>query len=146
VGCREIEMFPEVNRVTGQIQQFDWRRARAKLLERDPGPRTCRTGAPTSTGTDSRPPRSHSSSSCGSGRTPWPVDQARWAKAWESKISATPGTGWLKAELRRAVSEDELVMYYQPKVDLLSGDVLGVEARLSAGGSRTRSATCDHRG
>jgi len=31
-------MFPQVNRVTGQIRQFDWRRAHAKLLERALGP------------------------------------------------------------------------------------------------------------
>ena len=34
----------------------------------------------------------------------------------------------LMAELRRAVGEDELVMHYQPTVDLLTADVLGVEA------------------
>jgi len=34
----------------------------------------------------------------------------------------------LLAELRQAVSQDELVMHYQPAVDLLTGDVLGVEA------------------
>jgi hypothetical protein len=90
-------MFPEVNRVTGQIRQCDWRRARAKLLEQDPGPRTCRTGGADLDWHWQSAPRSHSSSSCRSDRTPWPVDQARWAKAWESKISATPGTGWLKS-------------------------------------------------
>ncbi len=34
----------------------------------------------------------------------------------------------LLAELRGAVSQNELVMHYQPAVDLLSGDVFGVEA------------------
>ena len=34
----------------------------------------------------------------------------------------------LLSELRRAVTDDELVMYYQPSVDLLGSAVLGVEA------------------
>jgi diguanylate cyclase len=34
----------------------------------------------------------------------------------------------LLAELRRALSSDEIVLYYQPKVDMRSGQICGVEA------------------
>ncbi|MCB1753550.1 MAG: EAL domain-containing protein [Gammaproteobacteria bacterium] len=34
----------------------------------------------------------------------------------------------LEAELHRAKDQDELIVYYQPKVDLRSGDILGMEA------------------
>ncbi len=34
----------------------------------------------------------------------------------------------LRADLRRAIDEDEFVMYYQPKIDLSTGKVVGAEA------------------
>lgn len=34
----------------------------------------------------------------------------------------------LKSELRQAIEQDELVLYYQPKIDHITGSVMGVEA------------------
>ncbi len=34
----------------------------------------------------------------------------------------------LKSELRHAIEQDELVLYYQPKIDHITGSVMGVEA------------------
>ena len=42
--------------------------------------------------------------------------------------ASDPGRLALIGELRRAISDDELVLHYQPKVDLESGVVKGVEA------------------
>ena len=46
-------------------------------------------------------------------------------------------SGRAVGELRRALADGEIVVYFQPKVDLRSGDVTGAEA--SCAGS-TRSA------
>ena len=40
----------------------------------------------------------------------------------------SPGRLALVAELRRAIDQEELVLYYQPKAELKSGHVVGVEA------------------
>ena len=43
-------------------------------------------------------------------------------------------TAWqrlkLESELRRAISQNEFVLYYQPKIDLASGGIIGMEALL----------------
>jgi diguanylate cyclase len=40
----------------------------------------------------------------------------------------TPGRLSLVSELRRAIDQDELILHYQPKVDIRTGQVVGVEA------------------
>jgi diguanylate cyclase (GGDEF)-like protein len=42
----------------------------------------------------------------------------------------SPGRLALVAELRKAIEDDELVLYYQPKVDVALGQVVGLEALL----------------
>ncbi len=49
-------------------------------------------------------------------------DKQMNASAWQ-KIN-------LETELRHAVEREEFLLYYQPKIDLLSGEVVGVEALL----------------
>ena len=45
----------------------------------------------------------------------------------------------LVSELRRAIDERELVLYYQPKIELPDGRVRGVEALVRWAASRARA-------
>jgi EAL domain-containing protein (putative c-di-GMP-specific phosphodiesterase class I) len=50
-----------------------------------------------------------------------PVELRKPPKSGQSRLC-------MLGELDRAIEQDELVLHYQPKVDLLTGDVIGVEA------------------
>jgi diguanylate cyclase (GGDEF)-like protein/PAS domain S-box-containing protein len=51
------------------------------------------------------------------------------AAVYESRLHAAAlDRLQLRADLQRALRRDELVLYYQPEVDLLTGEVIGVEA------------------
>ena len=51
-----------------------------------------------------------------------------WAAYAPEQEHNTPNTLALIVELRRAIEQDELVLYYQPQVELTTGRVVGVEA------------------
>jgi diguanylate cyclase (GGDEF)-like protein len=48
----------------------------------------------------------------------------------ESLRTSAPKSLWMESELRRALEGGELQVYYQPKVDILSGQITGFEALL----------------
>jgi len=50
-------------------------------------------------------------------------------KFYESEMSVI-GAEWIKmeSELRKAVTNEEFVLYYQPQVNLVSGEIIGMEA------------------
>jgi diguanylate cyclase (GGDEF)-like protein/PAS domain S-box-containing protein len=51
------------------------------------------------------------------------------AAVYESRLHAAAlDRLQLRADLQRALRRDELVLYYQPEVDLITGEVIGVEA------------------
>ena len=60
----------------------------------------------------------------------WPVELRALLARWESPAPAASGapTAYAAGDVTRAVRHGELVNYYQPKVDLVTGTVAGVEA------------------
>ena len=60
----------------------------------------------------------------------WPVELRALLARWESPAPAASGApaAYAAGDVTRAVRHGELVTYYQPKVDLVTGAVAGVEA------------------